>query len=270
MDKQPKALIYQVYTGKNSRLYDHCTESVKDYAKRIGADHIIQRHPILQIKPDVFATNRSKESYEKYGGFLPIYEKENAFTHLESYDQVAIIDADVYVRPECSKSIFDAAGTDVDFAGVLEREMPLTPQYERKIANYARMQYGMPGMHQLFDWKCPRGLGADFYNMGIMVLNKSITKYLRGQTPLQFLQRPEFKDFIDGKGAWKWSTDQTLLNYWVKKEKMKVANLNYRWNGLFTGIEMKYIKECHFIHFFLKDKLPNRGENVKELMQHVS
>lgn len=263
-----KRLIYQVYTGKKSKLYDHCTQSVKEYAKRIGADYECQRTPILRIAPDPFVTNRSKESYEKYGGFLPIYEKENAFAYLKSYDQIAIIDADIWVRPECTVSVFDEVGTDVDFGGVLEREMPITPQYDRKIANYSRMQYGMSPINKLFDWK--HKAGADFYNMGMMVINKSISKYLRGETPLQFLRRPEFKPFIDGMGAWKWSTDQTLLNVWVKEEKMKVKNLSYHWNGLYTGIEIKYIKDCNFVHFFLKDKLPNRGENVEELMKYVN
>ena len=262
-----KRLVYQVYIGKKSKLYDYCTKSVADYAKRIGADYVVQRTPILMIKPDPFQTNRSKESYEKYGGFLPIYEKENAFSYLKSYDQIAIIDADVYVRPECTESIFDAAGTDVDFAGVLEREMPCTSQYVAKIANYSRMQYGAPSIYYMFDWQ-HKG-GANFYNMGIMVINKSIEKYLRGETPHQFLKRPRFKAFIDGMGAWKWSTDQTLLNVWVKEENMKVSNLPFKWNGLFTGIKMDKIKECNFIHFFLKDKLPNRGENVEELMKYV-
>ena len=31
-----KKLIYQVYTGKRSRLYDFCTASVKAYADRIN------------------------------------------------------------------------------------------------------------------------------------------------------------------------------------------------------------------------------------------
>ena len=262
-----KKLIYQVYTGKRSKLYDYCTSSVEKYAKRVGAEYIVQRQPILMIKPDPFQTNRSRESYEKYGGFLPIYEKENAFSYLKSYDQVAIIDADVYIRPECTESIFDAAGTDVDFAGVLERDMPTTKAYTKKIANYSRMQYGMNTLNYLFDWK--HAGGADFYNMGIMVLNKSISKYLKGETPQQFLRRPQFKPFIDGMGAWKWSTDQTLLNVWVKEEKMKVKNLSFHWNGLFTGIEMDKIKECHFVHFFLKDKLPTKGENIEELLAQI-
>ena len=212
----------------------------------------------------MFTTNRSKESYEKYGGFLPIYEKENAFTYLKTHDQVAIIDADVWVRPECNESIFDDAG-DAEFSGVLERSMPIPKWYVQKLANYTRMQYGMNPLAKLFDWNSPAG--ADFYNMGIMVLNNSIQKYLRGETPKQFLSRPNFKPFIDGVGAWKWSTDQTLLNVWVKEEKMKVNNLHWKWNGLYTANNK--IKECNFVHFFLKDKLPNRGENVEQLMKEV-
>lgn len=263
-----KQLIYQVYTGKRSKLYDHCTQSVKEYAKRIGADYECQRTPILMIKPDPFTNQREgKTGGWKKLGYLPIFEKENAFTYLRSYDQVAIIDADVWIRPECNESIFTDAGTDCDFAGVLERDMPITPQYTRKIANYSRMQYGMNPINKLFDWKCPKGCGADFYNMGIMVLNKSISKYLNGETPKQFLSRPRFKPFVDGMGAWKWSTDQTLLNVWVKEEKMKVNNLHWKWNGLYTASEK--IKDCNFVHFFLKDKLPSQGENIEELMKVV-
>lgn len=261
-----KRLIYQVYTGKKSKLYDHCTAAVKAYAERIGADYECQRTPILMIKPDPFVTNRSKESYEKYGGFLPIYEKENAFAYLKSYDQVAIIDADIYIR-DTAPNVFDELVGEYDFGGVLERDMPITPQYTQKLANYTRMQYSMNPIKNLFDWQHPAG--ANFYNMGMMVINKSISNYLNGETPQQFLRRPRFKPFIDGMGAWKWSTDQTLLNVWVKEEKMKVKNLSFHWNGLYTGIKQDKIKECHFVHFFLKDKLPNRGENVEELMQQI-
>ena len=262
-----KRVIYQVYVGKRSKLYDHCVESVKDYCKLHNIEHVVQRQPILKIKPDVFATNRSKESYEKHGGFLPIFEKENAFTYLKTNNQVAIIDADIWIRPD-SPNIFDEVPAEYDFGGVLEREMPTTVQYTYKISNYTRMQYGMNPLQNLFDWK--HSGGANFYNMGMMVLNTGFQEYLKGQTPMQFLMRPEFKAFIDGMGNWKWSTDQTLLNVFVKESKMSVKNLSFEWNGLFTGIEMNRIPECHFVHFFLKDKLPNNGENVEELMKYVS
>jgi hypothetical protein len=104
-------------------------------------------------------------------------------------------------------------------------------------------------------------------NMGVMVMNKSIEKYLNGETPKQFLNRPRFKPFVDGMGAWKWSTDQTLLNTWIREEKMKIKNMDWKWNGLYTANTR--IKECHFVHFFLKDLLPERGENVDQLMKAV-
>jgi len=257
-----KRLIYQVYVGKKSKLYDHCVASVKAYCKKYGIDHEVQKTPILMIKPDVFQTNRSKESYEKYGGYLPIYEKENAFAYLKSYDQVAIIDADIWIRPD-APNIFEDLEEEYAFGGVVERTMPLNSAYKSKIQNYSRMQYGNL---KSINWKW-NDLGAEFFNMGMMVMNKRISKYLRGETPVQFIRRPEFKPFVDGMGPWKWSTDQTLLNTWVKEEKMPVKNMNWKWNGLFTANTK--IKECHFVHFFLKDKLPNRGENVDELRKLV-
>ena len=150
------------------------------------------------------------------------------------------------------------------FAAVVEREMPITEQYKAKIINYSKMQY-----HNIktVDWKW-NALGGEFMNMGVMVMNQSILPYLKGQTPAEFLRRPRFKDFIDGQGAWKWSTDQTLLNTWIREEKMNIKHLDWKWNGLYTANTK--INECNFIHFFLKDLLPNKGENVKQLMEDIN
>ena len=127
-----KTLIYQVYVGTKSRLYDHCTASVKAYADRIGADYVIQTQPLLRIKPDPFNTNRSKEATDRLG-YLPIYEKENAIGYFDHYDQIAIIDSDIWVRDTCDTSIFDKVPMEYDFGGVIEREMPSTVEYQRKI-----------------------------------------------------------------------------------------------------------------------------------------
>lgn len=256
-----KRLIYQVYVGKKSKLYDHCTASVKAYCEKHKIDYVLQTTPILFIKPDPFMTGRSQEAVERLG-YLPIFEKENAFTYLKSYDQVAIVDSDVYIRPD-SPNIFDAVPADVDFAGVVERDMPITPQYVAKIVNYSKMQYSSI---RNVDWKW-NDKGGEFFNMGIMVMNKSIAKYLNGETPKQFLSRPRFKPFVDGTGPWKWSTDQTLLNTWIKEEKMKIHRLDWRFNGLYSANTK--IKECHFVHFFLKDRLPDRGENIEQLMEGI-
>tara|TARA_A200000159_G_scaffold1951_2_gene2187 strand:+ start:6504 stop:7118 length:615 start_codon:yes stop_codon:yes gene_type:complete len=202
----------------------------------------------------------------KYGGYLPIYEKENAFDYLDRYDQVAIIDADIYIRSD-APDIFSDFGTEHAFGAVAEREMDIESWYGNKIINYSMMQYELLHHHKGIDFK-PNRYGYEFFNMGLILLNSELFKpYLKGQNPHDFLMRMEFKDFVDGQGAWKWSTDQTLLNYFVKKYKIPVKHMDGKWNGLFGAV--KNINNCEFVHFFLKDKLPEKGENVEELMNQI-
>jgi hypothetical protein len=259
-------MIFQVAVGPQSKLYEHCIESVKNYCEKHDITHHVLTAPQLWIKPDPFNSGRSEESYMKYGGYLPIYEKENAFNYIDDYDQIAIIDADIYIRPD-SPNIFDEVSEDAAFGAVIERDMPIDDWYKRKIINYSQMQYGMLHCNEL-DFR-PNELGFEFCNMGMIVLNnKNFKPYLQGQTPKEFLMRNEFKNFVDGVGSWKWSTDQTLLNFFIKKYRVPLQKMHWKWNGLFTANNQ--IDECHFIHFFLKDKLPNKGENVEELMNAIN
>lgn len=260
-----KRMIYQVAVGKPSRLYEHCIESVAHYCQKHDIVHYVQRQPQYRIAPDPFNMGRSRESFEKYGGYLPIFEKEVAFDYIENYDQIAIIDADIYIR-EDAPNIFEDFGTEHAFGAVCEREMDIEPWYVQKIVNYSRMQYGHLQNNKL-DFKLT-DRGFEFFNMGMILLNcESFKPFLKGQTGKQFIQRAEFKDFVDGVGPWKWSTDQTLLNVFLKKYGVPVKHMDNRWNGLYTAV--KNLKECHFIHFFLKDKLPKNGEDVDSLMSHI-
>lgn len=259
-----KRLIYQVSIGPKSNLYTHCIHSVQEYCKKHNIDHFIQSTAILKIKPDPTKTNRSLESYEKHGGFLPIYEKENAFKELDKYDQVAIIDADIYIRSDAS-NIFDEFEDKYAFGAVCEREMPLTDAYKQKILSYSKMQYAK--LQDSIDFK-PNNLGYEFYNMGMILINSSnFLPYLNNESPLEFLTRKEFAPFVNGIGTWKWSTDQTLLNYFLKKYHIPVQHMHWKWNGLFTANTK--ISECNFVHFFLRDKLPNKGELTLELMSQI-
>lgn len=260
-----KRVIYQVCLGKQSEstLYKKCIESVAAYCGRYDITHIVQRKAILRIAPNAFTSNRSTDSYVKHGGFLPIFEKENAFDLINEYDQIAIVDADIFIR-EDAPNIFEDFGTSDAWGGVVEREIPITDEYKKKINNYSRMQYHT--LHNKGICFKPDSFGYEFFNMGLILINSDKFKpFLKGQTAKQFLHRPEFQDFIDGTGAWKWSTDQTLLNYFIKKYKVPTKHMSFKWNGLYTATTK--IKECYFIHFFLKDKLPNSGENFEELLK---
>lgn len=255
-----KNLIYQVALGTTSNLYDVCTESVRRYAEKYGITYIKQTEPILKIVPE--GNHRSSRSHRL--GFLPIFEKENALSYFGKYDSIAVIDADIFIR-STAPNIFEYFSGD--FGAVPERDMPLTNRYKIKVKNYSREQYTSLAAEVDFD---VNNLGFEFMNMGMMLMNKSILPYLKGQTPKEFISRPEFKQFVDGVGLWKWSTDQTLLNYWIRKEKMNIQRLDWKWNALYKGIEDKFLPEAHFVHFFLKDHLPNHGENVTDLLKAIN
>ena len=257
-------MIYQVAVGSPSNLYEHCIKSVEMYCKKYGIKHIVQSEPILKIKPDLNRTGRSKEAVERLG-YLPIFEKENAFYYLNQYKQIAIVDSDIYIRDN-APNIFDELTEQYAFGAVAERELPCAKKYKSKIRKYSKSAF-----EHLTDvnWKWNE-LGAEFYNMGLMVLNsEKFSAYLRGQSPKEFISRPEFKDFVDGVGYKKWSTDQMLLNWWVKKEGMPTLNMDWKWNGLYKGIDDKRLPEAYFVHFFLKDLLPERGENITALMEAI-
>jgi hypothetical protein len=257
-------MIYQVSVGKPSKLYEACITSVAEYCKKYDIDHFVQTEPILKISPDLSRTGRSTEAIERLG-YLPIYEKENAFSYIDQYDQIAIVDSDIFIK-DSAPNIFDDLSNDYAFGAVVERDLPCTEKYRIKITKYSKGAF--TDLNDV-DWKWNKSI-AEFYNMGLIVFNCSQLKpYLRNQTPKQFLSRPEFKDFVDGIGYYKWSTDQIMLNWWVKKETIPVKNMDWQWNALYKGIDDKYLKDAYFIHFFLKDKLPQQGENIKELLGNI-
>lgn len=257
-------MIYQVKVGPNPPpFYDICIDSVAKYCKKHNIDHIVQTEPKLKIRP--LNSHRSEQAVERLG-YLPIFEKENAFNYLDDYDQIAIIDSDIYVR-DIAPNIFDELNDDTVFAGVMEKDMPLTDQYYKKIKNYSQGQYGkLDDVKWEFDPKC----GYPFFNMGLMLFSNKIKDYLNGETPEEFIRRSEFEKFVNGEGNWKWSTDQTLLNYWVKKSGMKTKNLDWKWNALFKGIKDEKLPEAYFIHFFLSKNLPQNGKEIPSIIDNLN
>ncbi len=247
-------LIFQVKVGETPPFYDACIASVAQYCERYGIKHEVLTEPELRIAP--LKSARSVNALRL--GYLPIYEKAVALSRFDSFDRIAVIDADVFIRAS-APNIFDELG-DADFAGVLERDLPSVDSHRRKLPTYSEGQYRPLSD---VDWKWD-ARGAAFYNMGVMLMGRGITQYLGG-TPGQFLRRPEFERFINGEGHWKWSTDQTLLNWWAKKSGMKTRDLDWRWNALYGAIPDERLKEAHFVHFFLAAKMERAGAEIPEL-----
>jgi len=264
-----KKLIYQFAVGRQSKLYQHCIQSAKDYAEKVGADYHLLTEPKLRIVPDVFRTEREgKCGGWRNLGYLPIFEKQNVFEFFDDYDQILYLDCDIYVRPEAS-NIFEELEPEYAFGGVCECDMPVNGAHMIKLKQYSYMQYGQVA-NKMTGWRFHDACGLEFFNMGMMLMNTAALKpYLKGQTPRQFIERPEFKDMVDGVGYYKWSTDQTLMNYWLKKDNIPTKYLDWKYNGLFGSLWGDNIKECDFVHFYLKDKLPENGENIESLMAQI-
>ncbi len=252
-------LIYQVAIGEYWDKFQCCIDSVRSYASRCEADHMVQTEPTLRI--GTTGPGRSVQALSR--GYLPIFEKENALAHLDRYDEVLVLDADVYVR-DCAPVIFDRMQTiALDFAGVPERDIPATTSHQSKVRKYSKGQYETLTD---VDWRWDHR-GAHFYNMGVMLLRKSILPYLQGQTPLEFIRRPEFERFVNGEGHWKWSTDQTLLNWWVKSSGMLTYDLDWRYNALYSACPQ--VMDAWFVHFFLSSKMAQGGREIPEIIERL-
>ena len=229
-----RRLIYTVCVGERRPLWDRCIGSMVTYCRRHGIDHRLQAQPILRIVP--------RDSHRSEGalrmGYLPNLEKLCGLALLGDYDQVALIDADVWAMPD-APDIFEAVTPAADYAAVIERDLPIIPAYARKLDAYARGQYGDPGF--------------PFFNCGVEVFNASIVRHFHGQSVLEFLGRPEFADFINGKGNYRWATEQTLMNVWVRSCGASLQRLAPKWNMLFGAVPS--VTGAAFVHFFLSAHL---------------
>lgn len=193
-------------------------------------------------------------------GYLPIFEKENAFDFLEEYDEVAIIDSDIYIRPG-SPSVFEELKGN-PFAAMQERDTPSTEKHKKKLQNFSKQMFFPLGD---VAWSPVEGI-ADFHNMGVMVLGQGFRKHLKGMAAKEWLQQPQFQRFIDGVGFLKWSCDQSLLGWWLRKNKIPVSNLDWKWNTMYGAAKQNALGDAYFIHFWLSDKLPT--SNVSELLKN--
>ncbi len=237
-------MIYQVAVGPTRPLYESCLASVARYCEKYHINHHVQRQPILKIVP--VDSHRSEGALRL--GYLPIFEKENAFDYLDDYDAICVIDSDIYIRDH-APCIFHSI-QDVAFAGVLERDIPAIPRHISKLKKYSQAQYGSLRQQAQFDWN---DRGADFFNMGLMMLKPSLRAYIGQRSAREFLQQHDFQRFVNGEGAWRWSTDQTLLNYWIKRDRIPTQHLDWRYNALYGAVDPDMIHQAWFVHFFLAE-----------------
>lgn len=272
-------LIYQVNIIQGEDTYADCIKSVAAYCKKYDIEHIVQTEPLLKIKPKTNYRNQkylespndsNNRFHTVHVPYLLIYEKENAFDLLHSYDNICILDRDILIR-HFAPNIFDEI-EDYEFAGVLENDLPALPGKISDFFPRSRKRLSIQQFYPLkdeadFKWTIN---GASYYNCGMMLLSNKIKRHFEKENARYFLGRKEFERFIEGENYWYLSTEQTLINFWLRKYKIKTKDLSWKWNAFYGILDMKTINEAFFVHFFQDMKyLPSKNiyesglENLK-------
>lgn len=241
-----RRLIYQVAIGPIRPLWGRCLESVATYCRRHGIDHLVQREMVLKVVPK--HSHRSPQAIALGG--LPNLEKLAGLAHFDTYDQIALIDADVWMAPD-APNIFDEVNPAADVAGVTERSLPITTAYARKLDGYERSQFGP--LH---------GVGLPFLQCGVMVYNRSFARFLP-DGPKAFWEQPCLERFINGEGAFRWQSEQTTLNWFLREKGAIIQLLPPKWNMLFGATTT--LEGAAAVHFFLSDHL--KGEDPEEMIR---
>lgn len=233
-----RRLVYQVAIGPRRPLWEQCIESMARYCARHGFTHEVQREPILRIRPK--ASQRSEGALRL--GYLPNCEKMAGLSLFDQFEQIAIVDSDVWATAD-APSIFDGVPPSCDLAAVTERALPISPIYARKLDRYERMQFAPLD-----------GVGLPFLQCGVIVYNRSFTRFMPGG-PKGWYEQLELERFVNGEGPWRWQTEQVTLSWFCRAKGVDVAALDPRFNWLFGAILTAHRLEGWFHHMFLSEHL---------------
>jgi hypothetical protein len=247
-----RRVVCQAAVGTVRPLWARCIESVAAWCARHGYEHIVQREPILRIVP---GPPRVGERAPKLG-YLAELEKFAAWDVLRECDALAQIDADVYAQPG-APCIFEAAPPAVDFAAVVEPDIPVNEACRRKLAAYALGQYGRAD--------------ARWHQCGVQVLRPSLLDRLYGASVRDMLTAPRWAPLINGEGAYRWSSEQTLLNLWLREAGAVIGDLPWQWNAPFgmmgesPASEAACMAQAHMVHFLCGDHVT--GDDPAEMIR---
>ena len=219
-----KNLIYQFWdnngdTRNNLPGVLASRKNIKQYADRIGADHLFEENPPLLHK---------KQFALYYGAFNPIFREE-----FHEYDNVLFLDADIHAVDGLEESIFE--GFDADIGICTE---PLQPKLR------ANTKVGKVNKHQDELWarnveskwniklpRTPEGL-LKVYNSGmILYSNKGMLNAKENFMPFE-----EYISFVLSiKGLLPfYAADQNYIHTTLQVSKTNYVEMDKGWNTFVT------------------------------------
>ena len=219
-----KNLIYQFWdnngnTRNNLPGVNASRKNIKQYADRIGAEHLFEENPPLL---------HNKQFALYHGAFNPIFREE-----FHEYDNVLFLDADIHTVEDLEENIFEGFNSDIGLC-----TEPLQPKLraETKVGMVNRHQNELWAKHveKEYNMTIPRNKNGllEIYNGGVVLYsNKGLVNAKKNFPPLE-----HYVDFVLSiKGCLPFfAADQDFLQVAIHATNTDFVKLDKGWNTFVT------------------------------------
>lgn len=208
-------LIYQYWDGTPTPECEASVSAMKEYAERIGAEHIFELDP-------KFASGLGKYT-PHYGQFKVVYDKR-----FEDYDKIMFCDTDVFPVENLNENIFDEI-EDEDVAIAEEwNQVEVRKKHSIGGINHMNDMHWASIVERAYNIKVPRASCGSprVYNSGVVLWSKQGRLNARNK----FVDFSSYVNKINLSGCPVFYTcDQPYLHAMMQKLKWK--ELDYKWNS---------------------------------------
>lgn len=191
-----------ISNNKNSQMYERSLETIKYYAKKIGADLIIQ--------------TKKRINHPQY---VPHMERFNLKEVLKKYDRVLYLDNDILITKD-APDIFEKYP---DPNSVYMYNQARIKSYDDRLSKIKEI------IRQELDFWYRTGDRLSYFNTGVILVS-----------------RPNGRFFTIGDDYFFYVYEQGYLNYILMKNKVKISELDHKFNHL---IKMHKDKNGYFLHY---------------------
>ena len=188
----------------------------------------------------------------------PTWQRWHVFDVLEAnevdYNQVALVDVDTMVHPD-APNFFDE--TNGEFSGVKDDLM--VEWVHNSIVGYQDM---FPNVN--FDW-------TTYFNCGFIVVNKKHKKLCKSITDFYYSNEDELRN--RQHETLRKGSDQTPVNYLVRKGGYKITHLSKKWN--FTHLHQRGVLQnamfldCAWMYHFNGFEKTMRNDLMKQTWEEI-
>lgn len=263
-----KAVIYQFYEGPIGDGDRNGVELMKEYADRIGADHVFELDPSWPEEAKIKRENLGKYNAH-YGAFKPIFDSA-----YDDYDYILFADTDVVPR-NTNENIFDEIGKAE--IGICEEWMQ--PDIRSQISQFGISEANDLKFHDIIQQFYGLQMLKDYkgrhrvFNSGCVVYSQ------KGRKKAQVVFK-DFKQYVDLIAANLpdfYQGDQEYLNAMLPQFMWK--KLDYKWNSQVfyqpgtRGVEPRPISDytdekTNFVHIQLNGAGDYSMEQIKEVIKY--